>query len=64
MRIHTINGFSAHASKSELRAWHEKNREPDVTFLIRGEDNAREALAPGLKSKRLELPKPHQSFEI
>jgi metallo-beta-lactamase family protein len=63
-RIHTINGFSAHAGKSELRAWHKKNREPDITFLIHGEDDSRKALAKALKSKRTEFPRLHQRYEI
>lgn len=63
-RIHTINGFSAHAGKSELRAWHKKNREPDITFLIHGEDDSRKALAKALKSKRTEFPSLHQRYEI
>lgn len=63
-RIYTINGFSAHAGKSELRAWHKMNREPDITFLIHGEDDSRKAFASGLQSNRIELPSPHQSFEI
>lgn len=63
-RIHTINGFSAHAGKKELRAWHEKNRTPDITFLIHGEEDARKTFAKGLKSERIEFPTMHQSFEI
>ena len=63
-RIYTINGFSAHAGKRDLRAWHAQNREPDITFLIHGEEDSRKALAKGLKSKRTEFPRLHQSYEI
>ena len=63
-QIHTINGFSAHAGKTELLAWHQKNRVRDITFLIHGEDDAREAFAAELQGGRIERPTMHQTFEI
>ena len=62
--IHTINGFSAHAGKKELLAWHKKNRTPDITFLIHGEDDARDAFAAELPDGCVEKPTMHQVFEI
>ena len=38
-RIHTINGFSAHADQAELLAWHRKTRRAR-TFLVHGEESA------------------------
>lgn len=36
-RIHTINGFSAHADQAELLAWHARTGKPTTTFLVHGE---------------------------
>jgi metallo-beta-lactamase family protein len=63
-RIHTINGFSAHAGKKELLDWHSMNREPDITFLVHGENEARKAFASRLTGQRVECPRMHESFEI
>ena len=38
-RIHTINGFSAHADQSELLEWHRRTGKPQVTFLVHGEES-------------------------
>ncbi|MCU4651473.1 MBL fold metallo-hydrolase [Roseibacterium sp. SDUM158016] len=63
-QIHTINGFSAHAGRSELLDWHGRTGGPEVTFLIHGEDKARKAFAEQLEGGRVEMPKMHQSFSI
>jgi metallo-beta-lactamase family protein len=36
-RIHTINGFSAHADQAELLAWHAASGNPRMTFLVHGD---------------------------
>ena len=36
-RIHTINGFSAHADRDELLAWHAATGKPAMTFLVHGD---------------------------
>jgi metallo-beta-lactamase family protein len=36
-RIHTINGFSAHADQAELLAWHAATARPGLTFLVHGD---------------------------
>lgn len=36
-RIHTIGGFSAHADRDELLAWHQATGKPGRTFLVYGE---------------------------
>jgi metallo-beta-lactamase family protein len=63
-RIHTINGFSAHAGRAELLDWHARTGGPEVTFLIHGEEKAREAFAKDLGSGRIELPRMHQTYEL
>lgn len=63
-RIHTINGFSAHAGRNELIDWHHRTGHPEITFLVHGEQKAVEALAAGLKAKRVETPSMHQSYEL
>lgn len=50
-RIHTINGFSAHADRSELIAWHAASGTPQLTFLVHGEpDRGMQALATALEA--------------
>ena len=63
-QIHTINGFSAHAGRSDLIDWHGRTGSPEVSFLVHGEDKARAALAKGLSPARVELPTQHQHYEI
>ncbi len=36
-RIHTINGFSAHADRQELLEWHAATGKPKRTFLVHGD---------------------------
>ncbi len=35
--VHTINGFSGHADRRELLAWHAATGKPRTTFLVHGE---------------------------
>ena len=63
-RIHTINGFSAHAGKKELQRWHQQNVKPDITFLVHAEEKARDAFAMQIEADRIERPAQNQSFEL
>ena len=63
-RIHTINGFSAHAGRKELLDWHGRTGDPELTFLVHGEKKSMESLAKALKGHRTEMPRLHQSFEL
>jgi metallo-beta-lactamase family protein len=63
-KIHTINGFSAHAGRSELLAWHRQAGKPEITFLVHGEQEEKESFAKALKHTRVEMPKLHQSYKI
>ncbi len=62
--IHTINGFSAHAGRSELIDWHGRTGQPEVTFLIHGEDEARRAFGEALATRRVETPSMGQSYSL
>ncbi len=51
-KVHTLGGFSAHADQSRLMQWagHFKAAKPR-TFLVHGEQGARQALAGRLRSE-------------
>lgn len=55
-RIHTINGFSAHADQRELIQWHAQVSGKRQTFLVHGEPAAMAALAPHLTGTPVEMP--------
>jgi len=63
-RIHTIGGFSAHADRDDLLAWHARTGKPRTTFLIHGEESAMQALADGLPDQQVEIPALHQAFRL
>lgn len=63
-RVHTINGFSAHAGKSDLLRWHAQTGHPERTFLVHGEDDAMTAFAKALPARGIEMPKMHQSYTM
>lgn len=62
-RIHTINGFSAHADRDELLAW--KRRIPAArTFLVHGEEEVMQKFAALLTDTKVEMPGEGQAFEL
>jgi metallo-beta-lactamase family protein len=61
--IHTINGFSAHAGRDQLLAWHGATKAPR-TFLVHGEEATMAAFATALKDTKVEMPKLHETFEV
>ncbi|GAB4527468.1 MAG: MBL fold metallo-hydrolase [Roseibium sp.] len=63
-KIHTINGFSAHAGRHELLDWHRRAGTPARTFLIHGEAETREKFAGVLKGTKIEMPDMHQSYDL
>jgi metallo-beta-lactamase family protein len=63
-RIHTINGFSAHADQQELVDWHRRIAGKEATFLVHGEETVMQALAPHLAGGRVMMPAPHSSFPV
>lgn len=62
-RIHTINGFSAHADRDELLAWHHRVGAPR-TFLVHGEEGVMRQLAALLGDTRVEMPGRGQACEL
>jgi len=61
--IHTINGFSAHADRNELLAWHAQLH-PLRTFLVHGELTAMKAFAARLPPGQLDLPRFGDEYEL
>src|SRR5260370_37204867 len=62
-RIHTINGFSAHADQAELLKWH-GHTGAGRTFLTHGEEAAMQKFASRLGKTRVEMPALNQSFDL
>lgn len=62
-RIHTINGFSAHADQAELLRWHEATRAPH-TFLVHGEPEVMQSLGARLPGTAVEMPLLHQQYAL
>jgi len=64
-RIHTINGFSAHADQRELLDWHNRiGGGRRATFLVHGEAAVMKSFAQRLTVPRIEMPALHQEFEL
>jgi len=63
-RIHTINGFSAHADQAELLAWHGQIGGPKRTFLVHGEEQAMNHFASLIKGVKVEMPALNEVFEL
>jgi len=63
-RILTVNGFSAHADQKELLDWHGRIAGQKGTFLVHGEVPAMKAFAQHLQNTRVEMPQPHQAFDL
>ena len=67
--VATINGFSAHADRSELLDWASKLKSsPKHTFIVHGEEESSFALAEGLQNKlgfgNVTVPELGQAFKI
>jgi len=62
-RIHTINGFSAHADRDELLAWHQRVGAAQ-TFLVHGEEEVMQQFGTLLKNTQVEMPSLGQFFEL
>ncbi len=63
-RIHTINGFSAHADQAELLAWHKQLGSPEKTFLVHGEPDTMRQFSLQLHDTNVIMPELHQRFEL
>jgi metallo-beta-lactamase family protein len=62
-RVHTINGFSAHADQAELLIWH-GHTGAGRTFLTHGEEAAMQKFASRLGKTRVEMPSLNQTFDL
>lgn len=61
--VHTINGFSAHAGRDQLLAWHAATKAAQ-TFLVHGEESTIATFAKALKDTQVEMPQLHDAFEV
>lgn len=62
-QVHTIGGFSAHADRDELLAWHARIK-PQRTFLVHGEVATMRTFAALLPPGPVDMPTPGQSFDL
>ncbi|MFY9326580.1 MAG: MBL fold metallo-hydrolase [Georgfuchsia sp.] len=62
--IHTIGGFSAHADRDELLAWHRRIGKPARTFLVHGEESAMQSFARQLQDTEVLMPNLHEEFTL
>jgi len=63
-KIHTINGFSAHADQAELLSWHRQTGSPERTFLVHGDEEVMQRFATRLQDTQVEMPMLGQSFDL
>ena len=63
-RIHTINGFSAHADRDDLLRWHALLGRPSETVLVHGEAKAMDAFAEALTPARVTRPEMGETLEL
>ncbi len=62
-KVHTINGFSAHADQAELLKWH-GHTGAERTFLTHGEEAAMHKFASRLGKTQVEMPKLNQIVDL
>jgi len=68
-KVETLTGFSGHADRDELMAWAgAMQKKPARTFVVHGEEKVAVAFAESLRQElgfaQVEIPDPHQSFEV
>ena len=63
-RVHTINGFSAHADQQELVDWRGRIGGAATTFLVHGEEASMTALANKLGGSGITMPRLHETFPL
>lgn len=62
-RVYTINGFSAHADRDELLAWH-RAVAPGRTFLVHGDEDVMRKFAALLGTANVQMPAADQAYEL
>lgn len=63
-RVHTINGFSAHADQGELLRWHARVGGAERTLLVHGEQGSMNALAALLPKVPITMPGPGERLTL
>ena len=58
-QIHTLGGFSAHASQSQLINWLSHFEKTPKIYLVHGEEGAKQTLCSAIKEKGWEATIPH-----
>ena len=62
-QLYTINGFSAHADRTELLAWH-RAIQPERTILVHGEEKSMHAFAAQLRDTEVVMPRQGDSIAL
>mgnify|MGYP001054054946 CR=1 FL=1 len=62
--VHTIGGFSAHADRDELLAWHRQTGNPQRTFLVHGEEETMASFAQQLHDTEVIMPEQNDTFPL
>ncbi|HEX3664417.1 MAG TPA: MBL fold metallo-hydrolase [Rhizomicrobium sp.] len=62
--IESIGGFSAHADQKGLLTWRNAITGVQTTFLVHGEQSAMQTFAKLVTTSRVEMPAPHQAYEL
>ena len=64
--IHTLGGFSAHASQSQLLDWVSGFRNRPAIYLVHGEQDAKDALKQVLqqRDRQAQIPAHGASIEV
>jgi len=62
-RLYTINGFSAHADRDELLAWH-RALKPRRTILVHGDEKVMQRFASQLKDTEVHIPSKGDEIQV
>jgi metallo-beta-lactamase family protein len=62
-KIHTINGFSAHAGRDQLLEWHAATKAAR-TILVHGEESSMASFGEALKGTSVDMPRLHDTIEL
>ncbi len=63
-KIHTIGGFSAHADRDELLAWHNQIDGVEQTVLVHGEEDVMQQFATLLRETQVVMPGLDEELEL
>ncbi|GAA0580150.1 MBL fold metallo-hydrolase [Rhizomicrobium electricum] len=62
-KVHTINGFSAHAGRDQLLEWHAATKAAR-TILVHGEESSMASFGDALKGTSVDMPRLHDTIEL